>query len=50
MNKFLLERMIENGKWIRWGFRKGTLSSVLNDLANSLPLEALESLRVKRVA
>lgn len=50
MHTFILERMIENGKWIRWGFRKGTLSSVLNDLANSLTPDALESLRVKRVS
>lgn len=46
---FVIERMIEGGAWIPWQTRFSmSIFLILNELANTYPPEALESVRVRK--
>ena len=45
---FVVERMVEGGKWIPWKCRIGRLCDILNDLQQMFSVDALNSLRVRK--
>lgn len=45
---FVVERLVEGGRWIFYGHCVGSLATVLNHFQKRFPAEALESLRIRR--